>query len=70
MSTNRDAETPANPLVRLGDDDLELVLRFVLASLGAYNPPVQANATRAGRNATGEVQRGLFHAKLAYLEVW
>src|SRR5436305_15318020 len=32
MSTNRDAETPANPLVRLGDDDLELVLRLVLAS--------------------------------------
>src|SRR5438045_2993875 len=31
MSTNRDAEI-ASPLTQLGDDDLEFILRFVLAS--------------------------------------
>jgi hypothetical protein len=32
MSTTHDAELAASPLTRLGEDDLEFVLRFVLAS--------------------------------------
>ena len=32
MATPRDAEETASPLTRLGEDDLEFVLRFVLAS--------------------------------------
>jgi hypothetical protein len=32
MSTPHNTERPASPLVQLGDDDLEFVLRFVLAS--------------------------------------